>query len=118
MRGLKDSLDEDHDGDVIEHQVLYHGVFANNAKYRRLVLPKYREPVKKHRWLKLTKRGNRDSKHVSWAELLYRAFGVRGWVCDQCGCRMTLRAVVVGEYAVSRMIKGFLWAGLFEVRTP
>ena len=86
------------------HQVLYHGVFANNAKYRRQVLPKYREPVKKHRWWKLTKRGSPKSKHVAWAELLYRAFGVRGWVCEQCGCRMSLRAVVVGEFAVSRII--------------
>ena len=38
--------------------------------------------------------------------------------CDQCGCRMTLRAVVVGEYAASRIIKGFVRAGLLGVRPP
>ena len=64
------------------HQVLYHGVFANNAKYRRQVLPKYRVPVNNHMWWKQTKRGCLNSKHVSWAELLYRTFGVRGWVCE------------------------------------
>ena len=79
-------------------------------------MPKYRDPVKKHSWWKLTKRGSPDSKHVAWAELLYRAFGVRGWVCD--GCRMSLRAVVVGEYAVSRIIKGFVQAGRLGVSPP
>ena len=82
-------------------------------------MPKYRDPVKKHRWWKLTKRGSPKSNALrSWAELLYRAFGVRGWVCEQCGCRMSLRAVVVGEYAVSRIIKGFVWAGRLGVSPP
>ena len=30
--------------------------------------------------------------------------------CDVCGCRLHLRAVVVGEYASSRIIKGFVRA--------
>ena len=34
------------------------------------------------------------------------------------GGRMNLRAVVVGEYAVSRIIKGFVRAGLLGVRPP
>ena len=77
-------------------------------------------PVKKHNWWKLTKRGSPKSKHVAWAELLYRAFGVQGWVCDGCDCRMTLRAVVVGGYAVSRIIiiKGFVRAGRLGVSPP
>ena len=45
-------------------------------------------------------------------------FGVRGWVCDGCGCRMSLRAVVVGEYTVSRIIKGFVRAGRLGVSPP
>ena len=57
-------------------------------------------------------------KHTAWAELLYCAFGVQGWVCDGCGCCMTLLAVVVGEYAVSRIIKGFVRAGRLGVSPP
>ena len=38
--------------------------------------------------------------------------------CDGCGCRMSLRAVVVGEYAVSRIIKGFVRAGRLGVSPP
>ena len=39
-------------------------------------------------------------------------------VCDVCGCRLHLRAVVVGEYASSRIIKGFVRAGLLGVGPP
>ena len=38
--------------------------------------------------------------------------------CDTCGCCMTLRAVVVGAYAVSRIIKGFVRAGRLGVSPP
>jgi hypothetical protein len=63
------------------HQFLYHGVFANNAKYRKEILPKYRRVREKPKWKKLSRKDGSKSRHVAWAQLLWRTFGVME-ICD------------------------------------
>ena len=45
-----------------------------------------------------------------WAELLRRVFGVDGWQCPCCGKRMTLRTIVIGAPASTRIVSGLLHA--------
>jgi hypothetical protein len=96
------------------HQVLYHGVFAPNAKYRKEILPKYRNPKPKGKHLKLVRKEKASaiSRHVPWSQLLWRVFGVAGWCCRNCGRLMELRAVVIRPPATTKIINGFVRAGL------
>ena len=61
------------------HQVLYYGVFANNAKYRKEIQPKYKRVREPSTWKKLSRKEGKKSRHRAWAELLWRSFDVRGW---------------------------------------
>jgi hypothetical protein len=54
---------------------------ANNSKYRKEILPKYRRVRKKPKWKKLSGKDGRKSRHVAWAQLLWRSFGVME-ICD------------------------------------
>jgi len=58
------------------HQVLYYGVFANNAKYRKEILPKYRRVRAKPKWKKLSRKDGRNKSPCCLAQLLWRSFGV------------------------------------------
>ena len=86
--------------------VLYHGVFASNAKYRKEILPKYRRVPAKPKWKKLSRKDGIKSRHVAWAQLLWRSFGVMGFVCQHCGCLMRLRAVAIYPPATTKILRG------------
>ena len=88
------------------HQVLYYGAFANNAKYRKESQPKYRRVREKAKWKKLSRKDGSKSRHVAWAQLLWRSFGVRGWVCHHCGGVMRLRAVAIYPPATTKILRG------------
>ena len=88
------------------HQFLYHGVFANNAKYRKEILPKYRRVRAKPKWKKLSRKDGRNSRHVAWAQLLWRSFGVMGFVCTHCKRMMRLRAVAIYPPATTKILRG------------
>ena len=102
------------------HQVLYHGVFGPNAKYRKEILPKYRNAKPKGKHLKLVRKEKASaiSRHVPWSQLLWRVFGVAGWCCQRCGQLMELRAVVVRPTATTQIINGFVRAGLLGLSPP
>ena len=95
------------------HQVLYHGVFGPNAKYRKEILPKYQnlKLVRKQKSLAI-------SRPVSRSQLLWRVFGVAGWCCQRCGQLMELRAVVVRPPATTKNINEFVRAGLLGLSPP
>lgn len=88
------------------HQVLYYGVFANNAKYRKEIQPKYKRVRKPSTWKKLSRKDGSNSRHVAWAQLLWRSFGVMGFVCQHCGCLMRLRAVAIYPPATTKILRG------------
>ena len=88
------------------HQFLYHGVFANNAKYRKEILPKYRRVRAKPKWKKLSRKDGRKSRHVAWAQLLWRSFGVMGWTCTHCKRMMRLRAVAIYSPTTTKILRG------------
>ena len=74
---------------------MYHGIFASRSKWRKKVLPLYKNGVKEKRLekrlLRLSKkkeRGNTDVYRASWAYLLRRTFGAEGFECPRC-CDMT-----------------------------
>ena len=102
------------------HQVLYHGVFGPNAKYRKEILPKYRYEKPKGKHLKLVRKEKASaiSRHVPWSQLLWRVFGVAGWCCRNCGRLMELRAVVIRPPATTQIINGFVKAGLLGLSPP
>ena len=80
------------------HQVIYHGIFSSRSKWRKKVLPLYKNGVKEKRLekrlLRLSKkkeRGNTDVYRASWAYLLRRTFGAEGFECPRCCGVMELR---------------------------
>jgi hypothetical protein len=100
------------------NQVLYGGVLAGNATWRKEVIPKVptSESAKAEarlalKLVKRRKKGARAEKDSpGWAELLKRVFGVDGWQCPCCGKRMTLRTIVIGAPASTRIVSGLLRA--------
>ena len=101
------------------NQVLYAGVLAGNAAWRKDVVPKVptsseaqREARSSLRLVKREAKGGRDKvaddAPPGWAELLKRVFGVDGWECPDCGKRMHLRTVVVGSPASMTIVAGLL----------
>ena len=89
---------------VLMCQVL--NLFHNNAKYRKESQPKYRRVREKAKWKKLSRKDGSKSRHVAWAQLLWRSFGVRGWVCHHCGGVMRLRAVAIYPPATTKILRG------------
>ena len=101
------------------NQVLYSGVLAGNAGWRKEVIPKVptSESAKAEArlWLKLVKRREAgvttaEVDSPGWADLLKRVFGVDGWQCPCCGKRMTLRTIVIGAPASTTVVSGLLRA--------
>lgn len=104
------------------NQVLYHGVLAGNAAWRKEVVPKAASSAEAAREARLSLRlVKKDGKRraggpapgdgsICWAELLKRVFAVDGWACPSCGERMHLRAVVDGAGAPTRILTGLLRA--------
>lgn len=92
------------------NQLLYAGVLAGNAAWRKEVVPKVASSTDAEREarasLRVVKRDAKrgrdklpDDAPLGWAELLKRVFGVDGLECPDCGKRMRLRTVVEGSPA-------------------
>jgi len=101
------------------NQVLYGGVLAGNAAWRAEVVPKVATSdearATERAELRLVRRAAKRARNTGdeapcWAELLKRVFGVDGWQCPCCGKRMTLRTIVVGAPASTRVVTGLLRA--------
>jgi len=87
--------------------VLYHGVFAAQAKDRRRLSPRP-SPRRTRPTLRLSQVEvrNEDSRWTPWAELLARVFGVDALACPHCGQPMSLRTVVVRPPATLQVLTG------------
>ena len=101
------------------NQVLYGGVLAGNAAWRAEVVPKVATSDEARATaraeLRLVRRAAKRARNAGdeapcWAELLKRVFGVDGWKCPGCEKRMTLRTIVVGAPASTRIVTGLLRA--------
>ncbi len=101
------------------NQLLYAGVLAGNARWRKEVVPKVPTSTDAQREarasLRLVKRDGKrgrdkrpDDAPLAWAELLKRVFGVDGWLCPGCGKRMHLRTVVEGSPAALTITSSLL----------
>jgi hypothetical protein len=84
------------------NQVLYRGVVAANAGWRKEVVPR---PVERPRRKKLTKSPAAGGTAPGWADLLERVFAVDGWRC-LCGRTMELRTIVIRPPATTRVLAG------------
>ena len=62
--------------------------------------------TRKMKWKKLSRKDGSKSRHVAWAQLLWRSFGVMGFVCQHCGCLMRLRAVAIYSPATTKIVRG------------
>jgi hypothetical protein len=81
------------------HVVRYHGVFAPNAKWRPLVVPRQASDQPTATPVPLTPRLQIDwtpprARRLDWAALLLRVFRVDVLQCDRCGGRMRLLAFI------------------------
>jgi hypothetical protein len=83
------------------NQVLYHGVLAPNAAWRREVVPKPPPPEKVHKRLS---RGPGSPRWLAWSELLWRVFRVDGWRCPTCAGPLRLKGVIEGPPASTRIL--------------
>jgi hypothetical protein len=68
-----------------------------------------------------TERSRRDkpkwkTRWISWAQLLFRVFGVESLRCD-CGALMDVHAIVIGTPATQRALKT-LQPSLIKPRAP
>lgn len=100
------------------NQVLYHGIFAPRSKYRRAILPMYKQKKEpKVETLRLTKKEKSEkSRWVLWAELMKRVFTEDVGCCVNCGGRMELRAVVIRPPATVKVLTSLVGEGLNESR--
>jgi putative transposase/transposase-like zinc-binding protein len=87
------------------NQVIYRGVLAGNAAWRKEVVPT--PPKDRVRRRKLTRVDVRpkDDDRLGWADLLERVFAVDGWRC-LCGQPMELRTIVIRPPATTRVVDG------------
>lgn len=102
------------------NQVLYGGVLAGNAEWRREVVPRVPTSTEAERAeraaLRLVKaearggRSERAEQRLCWAELLRRVFRVEGWQCPHCRQPMRLRSIVIREPATTQVLAGLLKA--------
>lgn len=86
------------------NQVLYRGVLAANAAWRREVVPKPVPERPRRRKLSRETTPPKDAR-LGWADLLERVFAVDGWRC-LCGRTMELRSIVIGPPATTRVLAG------------
>ena len=95
--------------------VIYGGVLAANAALRPDVIPRAptsTDAEKAAREARKLKRRDgpqpslRAQLALSWADLLQRVFRVDGWECPQCKKAMSLRTVVIGVPACTRILHG------------
>lgn len=111
------------------NQLLYAGVLAGNAAWRREVVPEVPSSTEAERAaraaLRLVKRNAKrradtlpEDTPPGWAELLKRVFGVCGWECPHCGKRMRLRTVVEGAPASRDISASLLRSTGPPVRSP
>jgi hypothetical protein len=96
------------------NQIIYSGILAGNAAWRGEVVPKVPTSTEAQRVERAAKRltrpgatrSERAEQRLTWAELLPRVFRVDGWECPHCREQMSLRTVVIGMPACTRILTG------------
>ena len=64
------------------------------------------EPEEEPRPLVPESHRRRPRRWRTWSQLLWRVFGLDGWLCPHCTKPMKLRTVVIGPPATIRVIDG------------
>lgn len=82
--------------------VIYHGVLAPNAKWRRRVVAHARDTLP--RGTPAAPSASRAALRT-WAALMQRAFGIDVLACPNCGGRMKLLAVILSPAVVRRILQ-------------
>lgn len=93
------------------HTTHFHGVYAAHAAWRSELVPRRLPDAGRDGKTTLLRRpaplkGRNRSAWCPWSELLERVFGTGGFVCPRCAGQMTLRTVVVGPPATTRILAG------------
>ena len=89
---------------VGKNGVVYHGILAARAAWRREVIP--RAQTQPRHFKKLCKHPSQQSRWVAWARLLWKVFGADGFRCPRCGGQMQLRSVVLRPPATTNVLRG------------
>jgi Putative transposase/Transposase zinc-binding domain len=89
--------------------VLYHGVFAPNAKLRRAVVSYGRDaPVPATRAddeAARTRPTTSPPRYWAWADLMRRAFGIDVLECPNCGGRMRVLATIIDPKVINAILE-------------
>lgn len=86
------------------HLVRFHGVFAPNAKLRKLVVPEKPAPATAVVDVPLPPR-RPEPFRIDWASLLKRVFAVDVLQCGRCDGRMRVLAVIDDPRAVKKILE-------------
>jgi hypothetical protein len=103
------------------HLLTYHGILGGHARLRKDVVPT--PPEDPERGCLHTQRSAPArtepkglNRWISWAQLLFRAFGVEAMRCE-CGACMEVHAIVIGRPATERAMAS-LSPSLIRSRAP
>ena len=94
------------------NQVIYRGVLAGKAGWRKEVIPTPRPETpaaaaeRRARRLSRRPRLHFEGERPSWDDLLRRVFSVEGFQCPTCGGALRLRTLVLNPVLAKRIIAG------------
>jgi hypothetical protein len=86
------------------NQIVYHGVLAGNAAWRKEVVPPPPKTPRRPKLARTPKPVGPDDP-LGWADLLWRVFAVDGWLC-RCGRPMRIRSIVIHPPATTEVLDG------------
>ena len=86
-----------------KNQLLYHGVFAANAKMRKRVVAYGRGPEPDRKGEPSTAKRNRHNP--TWAELMRRGLDIDVLECPDCGDRLRFVAAIMLSSAIRRILR-------------
>jgi hypothetical protein len=84
--------------------IVYHGVLAPNAKWRREVVDFGRPQVEKPSSASIPKKVI-DSHNRTWAELMRRGLDIDVLECPDCGGRLRFVAAILLSSAIRRILR-------------
>ena len=83
------------------HLLRYHGLFAPNARHRRLIVPRQRARTTAH-----CAEGDNlaPPARLSWMARLHRAFAINVETCPKCGGKLRVIAVITKPRGIATIL--------------
>ena len=85
----------------------FHGVFAPNSSYRRLIIPKQVEKLPAKGADKGHTQNENESERrskMTWSQRLKRVFNIEITVCEHCGGRVKIIACLEDQATIDKIL--------------